>query len=76
MELEWKKSLYVYVDQLNKARVAPGADPRRTAVMDPRYLVAQGSALGGLPSGITAGDYSSACGDRCQDTAHRPPESG
>lgn len=42
MELEWKKSLYVYVDQLNKARVAPGADPRRTAVMDPRYLTAQG----------------------------------
>lgn len=42
MEQEWKKSLYVYVDQVNKGRVAPGIEPRRTAVKDPRYLMVQG----------------------------------
>lgn len=38
MEQQWKKSLYVYVDQLNKGRVAPGAEPRHTSIRDPRFL--------------------------------------
>ncbi|NQX48824.1 amidase domain-containing protein [Paenibacillus tritici] len=38
MEQQWKKSLYVYVDQLNKGRVAPGTAPRNTTIRDPRYL--------------------------------------
>lgn len=38
MEQQWKKSLYVYVDQLNKGRVAPGAEPRHTTIRDPRFL--------------------------------------
>ncbi|OKP87358.1 amidase domain-containing protein [Paenibacillus sp. P32E] len=43
MEQKWKKSLYVYVDQVNKGRVAPGVDqPRSSAVRDPRFLLEQG----------------------------------
>lgn len=42
MEQEWKKSLYGYVDQVNKGRVAPASAPRNTAVKDTRYLKAQG----------------------------------
>ncbi|MEI2395013.1 amidase domain-containing protein, partial [Paenibacillus phytohabitans] len=38
MEQQWKKSLYVYVDQLNKGRVAPGIEPRQTTIKDPRFL--------------------------------------
>ncbi|WP_189031882.1 amidase domain-containing protein [Paenibacillus albidus] len=42
MEQQWKKCLYTYVDQMNKGRVAPGSEPGRTTVKDPRYLVEQG----------------------------------
>ncbi|WP_150271982.1 amidase domain-containing protein [Paenibacillus tepidiphilus] len=42
MEQEWKQSLYAYVDQVNKGRVAPGTEPRHSSVKDPRFLVAQG----------------------------------
>ncbi|MRN55555.1 amidase domain-containing protein [Paenibacillus monticola] len=42
MEQQWKQSLYVYVDQLNRGRVEPKSEPRRAAVKDPRFLVEQG----------------------------------
>lgn len=36
-----EKSLYVYVDQLNKGRVAPGSEPRHTTIRDPRFVEEQ-----------------------------------
>lgn len=44
MEQQWKESLYVYVDQVNKGRVEPKltSNAATVAVKDPRYLVEQG----------------------------------
>ncbi|SEU29105.1 Putative amidase domain-containing protein [Paenibacillus sp. NFR01] len=42
MEQQWKESLYQYVDQVNKSRVAPGSLPRRSSVRDPQFLLEQG----------------------------------
>ncbi|MFC3750383.1 amidase domain-containing protein [Paenibacillus sp. GCM10012306] len=42
MEQDWKRSLYVYVDELNKDRVEPGALPRFSVVRDQRFRIQQG----------------------------------
>jgi hypothetical protein len=42
MEEEWKRSLYLYVDQINRGRVEPRIESRHTTVNDPRFLVEQG----------------------------------
>ncbi|WP_340009473.1 amidase domain-containing protein [Paenibacillus sp. FSL K6-0276] len=44
MEQQWKQSLYVYVDQVNKARVEPKSSSQTVSVSvkDPRFLVEQG----------------------------------
>jgi cell wall-associated NlpC family hydrolase len=48
MEQQWKQSLYVYVDQLNKGRVEPGVAPRFSVVRDPRFTLEQGERSGRL----------------------------
>lgn len=44
MEQQWKQSLYVYVDQVNKAKVEPKSSSQTVSVSvkDPRFLVEQG----------------------------------
>jgi len=42
MEQQWKQCLYLYVDQINRGRVEPRAEPRHHAVNDPRFLLEQG----------------------------------
>ena len=42
MEQEWKRSLYLYVDQMNRGRVEPRTELVRSVVNDPRFLMEQG----------------------------------
>lgn len=75
MEQQWKKSLYVYVDQLNKGRVAPGAEPRHTTIRDPRFLDEQRTRSRRIAQWYTSGALLRCAGDGGADAADRAAES-
>lgn len=75
MEQQWKKSLYVYVDQLNKGRVAPGIEPRQTTIKDPRFLDEQRIRFRRIAQWYSRRGSPAARGNRRQDAAYRAAES-